>query len=155
VDSLARLLDLNDVVREELGRRIDRGEPTANHDRRKADLKVRERRALVRAGELKGHQEVARLADAAREVVLERDDRRPARARSDPDVLEAESPRIFEVDRAAEANAAVRAEEPLTRERDVEDGEEVLVPANGDAVFAHTAEAEEHALIELEVHAIE
>jgi hypothetical protein len=36
-------------------------------------------------------------------------------------------------------------------QRDVEDREEVLVPAHGDAVLADAAEAEEDALVELVV----
>ena len=70
-------------------------------------LQVRDARVLVGAGELQGHQEVARLADAARQVVLHVDDRRPARARGDRDVVEAERPRVVERERAAEAHAAV------------------------------------------------
>ena len=154
-DARGDLLDLHGVVREELGRGVDGGEAAADDDGGELHLQVRERALLVGAGELQGHEEVARLADAAREVVLHVDDRRPTRARRERDVIEAERPRVVERQRAAEADAAVDAEQRIARERDVEEREEVLVPANGDAVLADAAEAEEHALVELLVERAE
>ena len=67
----------------------------------------------------------------------------------DRDVIEAELPRVLERQRAAEAHAAVEAEARAARERAVDDREEVLVPANGDAVLGDAAEAGEDALVEL------
>src|SRR5690606_18930508 len=83
------------------------------------------------------------------------DDRRAPRAGRERDVIEAELPRVLERDGAAEADAAVDAEQALPRERDVEEREEVLVPADGDAVLADAAEAEERALVELLVERAE
>ncbi len=154
-DPLGRLLDLDGVVRDELGRRVDRGEAAADDDRGQAHLEVRERAPFVGARELQGHEEVARLADAACEVVLQRDERRPSRAGRDRDVVEAEAPRVLEIERAAETHAAVDTEQALPRERDVRDREEVLVPPNGDAVLAHAAEPEQDALVELFVELLE
>src|SRR5262249_14335297 len=128
---------------------------TADDDRRELDLQVRERALFVGSRELQGHEEVARLADAAGEVVLHVDDRRAPRAGSERDVVEAEVPRVVERQRSAEADAAEEPHVRIARERDVEEREEVLVPANGDAVFADTAEAEERALIELFVERAE
>ena len=87
-----RLLDLQRVVRHQLGRGVDGGQAAADDDRRQPHLQVRQRVALERAGELQRHQEVARLADAADQVVLHVDDRRPAGAGGDRDVIEAVAP---------------------------------------------------------------
>ena len=75
---------------------------------------------------------------------------RPAPA-AERHVVEAERPGILERERSAEANAAVDAHVAVARERQVDDREEVLVPANGDPVFAHAAEAESVALVQLAV----
>ena len=155
VEARLRLLDLHHVVREQLGRRVDRRETAADDDGREQDREVRDGALLVGTGELQSHQEVARLADAAREVVLDVDDRRLARAGGDRDVVEAERPRVLERDRPAEADAAVDAEVLVPREAEVRDREEVLVPARRDSVFAHAAEAEEDALVELAVERAE
>ena len=102
-----RLLDLQRVVRHQLGRGVDRGQPAADHDRRQPRLQVRQRVALERAGQLQRHQEVAGLPDPADQVVLHVDDRRPAGAGRDRDVVEAVGPRVLDRHRAAEADAAV------------------------------------------------
>src|SRR6185312_9116009 len=104
-------------------------------------LEVGDGRPLVGPGELEGHEEVRGLADAAGDVVLERDDGRPPRARGDRYVVEAELPGVVQIERPAEADAAVHAEEALPGQGHVEDGEEVLVPADGDPVLADAAEA--------------
>ena len=60
-----RLLRLQHVVGEELGRRVDRRQPASDHQRRQPHLQVRERVAMERTAELERHQEVARRADPA------------------------------------------------------------------------------------------
>ena len=100
---------------------------------------------LRRARELQRHQEVGRLAHAADQVVLDVDDRRLARARRDRDVVEAHRERLVGVDGAAEAHAAVDAEARPPRQVQVQRGQEVLVPAHGDAVLGDAAEAGQRA----------
>ena len=101
------LLHLHRVVRHQFGGGVDGGEATANDYRREPHLQVRQRVALERAGQLQRHQEVAGLADAANEVVLDVDDRRPASARRNRHMVEPVLPRIVYGQRAAEADAAV------------------------------------------------
>src|SRR4030095_3690573 len=49
---------------------------------------------------------------------------------------------------ASEATAAVDLQLVAPRERQVNQCQEVLVPANGDPILGHAAEAFEHALVE-------
>jgi hypothetical protein len=146
--ALERLLDLQRVVGQELRGRIDAGEAAADHHRRQARLQVRQRVLLEGARELQRHQEVAGLADAADQVVLDVDDRGPARAGGDRHVIDAVTPHLVERERPAEADAAVDLQASAAREREVDQREEVLVPAHGDAVLGHAAESLEHALVE-------
>ncbi len=83
------------------------------------------------------------LAHAADQVVLHVDDRRLAGAGRDRDVVEADGERVLDAQRAAEAHAAVGAEVGPPRQRQVDRGQEVLVPAHGDAVLGDAAEAAE------------
>ena len=71
-----------------------------------------------------------------------------AGAGGDRDVIEAELPRVLDRQRAAEADAAVDPQLVAPRQRQVQQRQEVLVPAHGDAVLGHAAEAFEHALVE-------
>jgi hypothetical protein len=71
---------------------------------------------------------------------------RPAPAARD--VVEAHRKRVVDVDRTAEAHAAVEAVIRAPLEQQADDLQEVLVPAHGDAVFGHAAEARHHARIE-------
>src|SRR5262249_9486776 len=98
------LLDLHRVVSEKLRRGVDGGEPTADDDGGKLDLQVGEGAPLVGTRELERHQEVARLADALRQVVLQLDDRGAPGACGEGDVIESERPRILEGQRPAKAN---------------------------------------------------
>ena len=145
--AVERLLDLDRVIRQQLGRGVDAGQAAADHDRRQPHLQVRQRVPLERAGQLQRHQEVAGLADAANQVVLDVDDRRPAGAGGNRDVIDAVRPRLVERQRAAEADAAVDLELLAARQRQVDQRQEVLVPAHRDAVLRHAAEALEHALV--------
>ena len=142
------LLDLDRVVGHQLGGGVDAGQAAADHDRGQPRLQVRQRVLLERAGQLQRHQEVAGLADAADQVVLDVDDRRPAGAGGDRDVIDPDRPRFVDRQRAAEAHAAVDLQLVAPRQRQVDQRQEVLVPAHGDAVLGHAAEAFEHALVE-------
>ena len=146
--SVQHLLDLDRVIGQQLGRGVDAGQAAADHDRGQPHLQVRQRVPLERAGQLQRHQEVAGLADAADQVVLHVDDRRPAGAGGDGDVIEADRPRFVDRQRAAEADAAVDPQLVAPRQRQMDQRQEVLVPADGDAVLRHAAEAREHALVE-------
>ena len=96
------LFDLQRVVRHQLGRGVDGRQTAADDDRRQPRLKVRQRFALERAGQLQRHQEIAGLPDPADQVVLHVDDRRPSGAGRDRDVVEAVLPRVLDRHRAAE-----------------------------------------------------
>jgi hypothetical protein len=146
--AVEHLLHLARVVRGQLGGRVDRREPAADDDGRQPRLQVRERVLLRGAGELQRHQEVARLADPAGEVVLHLHDRRPSRAGGDRDVIEAQRPGVLGGQRAAEADAAEDAQLLAAREREVEQRQEVLVPADRDAVLGDAAESLEDARVE-------
>ena len=103
---------------------------------------------LRRAGELQRHQEVGRRAHAGREAVRQFEHRRPARARRDGDVIEAERERAVGVERSAEAHAAEEREAAAALEQEPDDLEEILVPAHGDAVLGDAAESRHHAIVE-------
>ncbi len=60
----------------------------------------------------------------------------------------AAGPGLVERQRAAEADAAVDAEARPPRQGEVDERQEVLVPAHGDAVLGDAAEAFEHARVE-------
>ena len=90
-----KFLDLHRVVGERFGGRIDRGQAAADDDDRQAQLHVGDRIVLRRAGELQRHQEIGRGAHAVGETVRQIEHRRPARAGSERDVIEAERERIF------------------------------------------------------------
>ena len=149
------LLHLDHVVGAHLGGGVDGGEAAADHHRRQPDLQVGERPPLERAGELERHQEVGGGADAADEIVLDVDHRRASRAGGDGDVVESHLPGVLQRERSAETDAAVKADVGAAGEGHVEDGEEVLVPADGDAVLGHAAEAPQGALVELDGDLVE
>ena len=73
-------------------------------------LQVGERIELGGAGQLQGHEEIGRLAHAAHQAVLHRDDGGPARAGAERDVIEAQLEGAVDGEGAAEADAAVHAE---------------------------------------------
>ena len=101
-----------------------------------------------RAGELQRHQEIGRLAHAAHEAVLHRDHGGPAGARAQRDVIEAHFERAVDGHGAAEAHAAEHAELGAALEQQPDHLQEVLVPADGDAVLGHAAEARHHAVVQ-------
>ncbi len=104
--------------------------------------------ALRRAGQLQRHQEVGRRAHAGGEAVRQLEHRRPARARGDGDVIEAERERALGVERAAEAHAAEEREPVAALEQQPDDLEEILVPAHRDPVLGDAAESRHHAIVE-------
>ena len=143
------LLDLLGIVGDELRRHVDRREPPADDDGRQAHLEVGHRFALGRARELEGHEEVRSLPDAADQVVLDLDDRRPAGPRRDGDVVEPELPGVVRRERPAEARPAEDAERSPPHERDVDDAQEVLVPPDGDPVLGDAAETGQDTRVQL------
>ena len=142
------LLRLEGVVGQELRRRVDRGQAAPDDDGRQLHLQVGEGLFLEGAGQLERHQKVRGLPHAAHDVVLHRDDRRPAGAGRDRDVVEPGVEGLLGRQRAPEAHAPEDLETAAARERQVDQRQEVLVPAHRDAVLRHAAEAGERALVE-------
>ncbi len=101
------LFDLYRIVRKKLGRGVDTGQAAADDDGGQTHLKVRERIFFERTGKLQRHKEIARLANAANEVILHRHDGRAACTGGDRDVVKAVFPRVLDRQCAAEANPAV------------------------------------------------
>ena len=106
--------------------------------------------ALKRARQLQRHQEVGGLPDSADQVVRHVDQGGLARARADGDVVEAELPGVIQR-RACRRIERRRRSAACSRRISVQvdDGEEVLVPANRDPVLGDAAEAGEDPLIQL------
>ena len=143
-----KFFHLDRVVRERLGRRVDRRESAADDHDRQAQLHVGERVALGRAGKLQRHQEVGRGAYAIDQSVRQLEHGRPARAGRERDMVEAELERAFRVERAAETHAAEQRVTIAPFEQDADELQEILVPAHRDAVFGDTAKACHHAIVE-------
>ena len=144
------LLYLDRVVGEELRGRVDGRQAATDDGGRQAHLQIGHRVLLERAGQLQGHEKVTRFADAANEVVLHAHDGRRSGAGSDGDVVESELVEgIADGQRSAETYAAVEADVLLSLQRDADHFQEILVPANGDAVLRHPAEAGQDPVIEL------
>ena len=143
------LLDLRGVVGQRLGRRVDRGQPAADHDRGQAQLQVGHRVPARRAGQLQGHQEVRRHAHAARQRARHVDDGRPAGAGAVGDMVETVGEGVLDGERSAEADAAEHAEALPPLQLQPDELQEVLVPARGDAVFGDAAEARHDPVVEV------
>ena len=134
-------LHLHHVIGQRLGGGVDRRQPAADHDDRQPDLQVGDGIRLGRAGELQRHQEVGGCAHAAREAVRDFEERRAARTGGQRHMVEAHCESVFRRDRAAEAHAAEHRELRAAFKQQAHHLEEVLVPAHGDAVLGHAAEA--------------
>ena len=143
------LLHLHRVVGHQLGGGIDGRQAPADDAGGQAHLQVGHGGLLGGAGQLQRHQEIRCLADATNKVVLHVDDGRFAGARGDGNVIEAQAPGILDGQRPAEAHAAVEFEVAAPRQGQIDDLEEVLVPAHGDAVFGDAAEAGHDALVQI------
>ena len=146
--AVERLLGLDRVVGEQLRGRVDGRQAAADDDRGQLRLEVGEGLFLERARQLQGHQEVGGLAHAADDVVLDRDDRRAPGAGGDRDVVEAGLEGLLGRDGAAEAHAAEDREAAPAGERQVDERQEVLVPAHRDAVLGNAAEPGQGPLVE-------
>ena len=101
------LLDLERVIGQRLGRRVDRRQTAADHDDRKPHSQIGDAVGLGRAGQLQRHQEIRGLPHPRREAVLHRDHRRPARPGAQRDMIEAEIERAVDRNCAAKAHAAI------------------------------------------------
>ena len=146
--SIQRPLCLHHVVGLHLGGRVDGRQTAADHDRGQAELQVRQAVRLVGAGGLQSHEEVGGEAHAAEEVILHGDQRRLPRAGADGDMIESQVPGIIQRQSAAEADAVVEAEFLAPHQQQVVDVEEILVPADRDAVLGDAAEAKDGAALE-------
>ena len=104
------LLDLQGIVGEGLGCRVDGREAAADHDDGKPHLQVRDRIGLRRTRELQGHQEVGSGAHAAREPIGKVEHRGLAGAQAQRDVVESHLEGRFGGEGAAEAHAAKHRE---------------------------------------------
>ena len=142
------LLDLHRIVGQRLGRRVDGGQPAADDDDGQAHLHVRHRVALRGAGQLQRHQEIRRRPHAAREAVGQFEHRRASRAHRQRHVVEAERKGTLDVERPAETRAAVQREAVAPLQQQADDLEEVLVPADSDAVLGDAAETRHHPVVE-------
>ena len=100
-------LDLERVVGERLGRRVDRGQTAADHDDRQPDGQIGDAVGLGRAGQLQRHQEIRGLPHPRREAVLHRDHGRPAGPGTQCDMIEAQLERAVDRNRAAKTHAAI------------------------------------------------
>ena len=149
------LLHLDRVVRERFGGRVDRGQTAADDHGGQAQLEIGDGVTAGGTGQLQCHEEVRRLADAAGEAVLHRNDRRTAGAGAEGNVIEAELEGAIDGDRPAEAHAAEHGERTATLDQEADDLEEVLVPANGDAIFGDAAEAGHDAVVERFVNLVD
>ncbi len=153
--AIQQFFDLERIVGHELSRRIDRGQTATDDPGRQAYLQIRQRRHLRGTGQLQCHQKVRRFADTANQIVLELDDRRLAGAGRDRNVIEAELPSVLDRQSPAESHAAIAAEAAPAREKEVDDLQEILVPADRDAVLGDAAEPGERPLVELLVERCE
>ena len=146
--ALQEFLRLDGVVRERLGGGVDGGETAADDDHRQAHLHVGDGIGLGGAGELQGHEEVRGGAHAAGKAVGDVEHGGLARAHRKGNVVEAHAEGIVGIERAAEAHAAEQGELPAPFEQQAYHLEEILVPAHGDAVLGHAAEASHDAIIQ-------
>ena len=151
-----QFFDLDRIVGHELRRRIDRGQTATDDAGRQAYLQIGQRRPLRGAGQLQRHQKVRRLADTANQIVLQLDDRRLAGAGRDRNVIESEVPGVLDRQRFRR-NARRRSSGKLARRArdEINDLQEILVPADRNAVLGNAAESGQHALVEIVVERFE
>ena len=147
--SRQKLLDLQWIVGEQFGRRIDRRQAAADHHHRQADLQVGDGVLLGGTRELQRHQEVRRRAHAARQAVGQVEHGGLAGAGAQRHVVEAHGEGILDRHRAAEAHAAEHRELAAPLEQQAHHLQVVLVPAHRDAVLGNAAEARHGALAEV------
>ena len=146
--ALQGFFHLGEVIGLHLGGGIDAGQPAADHHRRQPHLEIGQTGALGGARELQTHQEVIGLTHAARQRARDRQGLRQAGADGDGDMIEPQRPGLLDRDGSAEAHPAVDLEGRAAGEREIDELEEILVPAHGDAVFGHAAETGHDALIQ-------
>ena len=149
-DLIARqeFLDLERVIGQRLGRRVDRRQTAADHDHRQAHSQIGDAFGFGRAGQLQRHQEIGGLPHARREAVLHRNDGRAAGPGAQCHVVEAEIEGTVDRNRAAKTHAAIHRKVRPALEQQAHDLKEILVPANGDAVLGDPAEPRHDAVVE-------
>ena len=134
-------VDLTHVISQRLGRGINRGQTAADHDCGQPQLHVGDRIGLRGTGELQGHQEVACGSHAASQAIGNIEGGRFAGPDRQRDMVKAQPPGIVHAQCAAKAHTADQRELIAPLQQQSHDFQEVLVPADRDAVFGHAAEA--------------
>ena len=104
--TLEKFLDLQRVIRQRLGRRINCRQATADYHHRQPQLHVGDGIGFSCARELQRHQKVRRGAHAARKTIGHIEHRRPSRAQRQRHVVKAHRERFVCGNRAAESHAA-------------------------------------------------
>ena len=141
--------NLHRIIRHQFRCGIHCCQTAADNARRQPHLQVGHRRGLGRASQLQGHQKVRGLADAAHQVVFNINNGRLARAGCDTNMIETHVPGIVYGNRTAETYAAVGPKSLPSLQGQVDDFQEVFVPAHGDAVFGHAAETCQDAFVQI------
>ena len=143
-----KFVDLTHVISQRLGRGINRGQTAADHDCGQPQLQVGDRIGLRGAGQLQSHQEVACGSYPASQAIGNIEGGRFAGPDRQRDMVKAELPGVVDAQCAAKAHAADQRELIAPLQQQSHDFQEILVPADCDAVFGHAAEARHRAGIE-------
>ena len=81
--------------------------------------------------------------------------RRPTGPGRNGHVIEPELEGVLQIDRPTKPHPTISTEVTMTSERHVHRREEVFVPTNRDAIFAHSAKPEQNAFVEFRVELLE
>ncbi len=139
-------LDLDRIIGQRLGAAVDRGQAAADHHHGQAQLQIGQAVGAGRPRQLQRHQEIRGLAHAARQIVRHGDDGGFAGTHAQRHMVEAHLEGLVQGDGAAQPDAAQHQELGAALQHQADHLEEVLVPADGDAVFGDAAEAGHDAL---------
>ena len=143
--SVEEPFDVHDVVSARLGRGVNRGQSTADHQDGHPDLEVRRGVATASPGRLQGHQEVARGPNTAREPARDLDHRGGTGAGGEGDMVKTHGESIVKRQGPAQTNSSGQSELIAPLEQQSHQGQEILVPTDRDPVFGDPAEAARHA----------
>ncbi len=147
-----KFLHLAHVVGEALRRRIDRGQPAADHHHRQPHLQIRDRRKLCRTGQLQRHQGKSRPARTPRARPFGISSTVGLPAPMQRDVVEAHRPERHpspSVAPRAETHAAEMRKPRTPLQQQPHQLQIVLVPAHRDAVLGDAAEPGHHPIIQV------